>query len=388
MNLRASVSCSFASLILLAAGAAGRADKQVVSYAEKRASEYLVAHHQSPEDYILSRFKDHEIVFLGECTHGAKQNLIFLQGLLPKLYAAGIYNLGYEMVWSEDQADIDRLITADNYDEEKALALLFKWDPEVGWAFKEYADVFRAAWTINHGLRKGQPRFRIVATDLRPDWSLVKPGDALVSRPTRWKAWWGSNQISRNVWMSGVIQREFAEKGLKALVYNGSGHTTLAVTRDQREETGLRFSAAYQLRCRLGPRVTSVEFHSSINEGGSVATPGAKADLPWTRLIQSLPAQNQAIGFDLKGTPVGDLPMPEPLASAIVAEKKPSTLADYVTDGIVQLSLTHDPVTPAPGFITEARVAQAKRDGWLPDVPEITADWILQHQRQFLATVH
>src|SRR5438552_15524032 len=105
------------------------------------------------------------------------------------------------MSWSEDQAEIDALINADTFDNDKALWLLFKWDPQIGWAFQEYADVFRAAWTLNHGLRKGAPRFRIVATDLRPDWALVHPGDNITTRQQRWQAWWGSNQIARNVWM-------------------------------------------------------------------------------------------------------------------------------------------------------------------------------------------
>src|SRR5262249_53007410 len=157
----------------------------------------------------------HDVVFLGEMNHGSKQNLLFLQKLIPKLYKAGIRNLGYEMLESDDQPEVDKIINADTYDDTKALTLLFHWDPQIGWAFQEYADGLRAAWTLNYSLPKGAPRFRIVGTDLRPDWMLVKPGDNITSRPTRWKAWHGSNQIARNVWMYSVIRREFTDKGLK-----------------------------------------------------------------------------------------------------------------------------------------------------------------------------
>src|SRR5205814_8023352 len=92
------------------------------------------------------------------------------------------------------------------------------------------------------------------------------------------------------------------------------------------------------------------------------------------------------IGFDLKGTPVGALPLPERVAGTIVTDKKNLTFADYM-DGVVYLSATADPVTMAPGFITEARVEQAKREGWLPAIPEINVDWIMQHAQQIQKSV-
>ena len=70
----------------------------------------------SPEEYIVAKFRDHQIVFLGEM-HSVKQNLVFLQGLIPKLYEAGIYNLGFEFSSYEDQPRIDQLLTTDIYHE-------------------------------------------------------------------------------------------------------------------------------------------------------------------------------------------------------------------------------------------------------------------------------
>ena len=348
----------------------------VLSDAQQRAVAYLNSHYQSPQDYVAARFKDHDIVFLGE-GHLRKQELSFLQDLIPRLYKEGVRNLGFEMLWSDDQPEIDRLLNADTYDNEKALTLLFNWDPQVGWDFQEYADVLRAAWTLNHNLPRNAPRFRIVGTDMRPDWALVKTGDNITSRPTRWNAWAGSNQIARNVWMVGVIRREFIDQGRKALVYNGLGHTTLAVTHDQREETGLRFSAAYQLRRRFGKRITAVEMASSATQNAALAP-----------LISALPPDKQLIGLDLKGTPVAEVPLPDKMAAVIVSSNQSLTLADYTADGFVQVALKPEPVTPAPGFITAARVEESKRQGYLPNVPEITPEWILQHQQQFLPMIH
>jgi len=376
--MRLQLSMALWVIVLATCGYAQQSSTPVATLtdAQSRAVEYLQSHYQSPEDYVAGKFKDHDIVFLGE-GHLKKQELLFLQKLIPRLYREGVRDLGFEMLWSDDQPEIDGLLNAATYDNDKALTLLFNWDPQVGWDFQEYADVLRAAWTLNHNLPKNAPRFRIVATDLRPDWALVKTGDNITSRPTRWNAWAGSNQIARNVWMVGVIRREFIDPGRKALVYNGLGHTTLAVTHDQREETGLRFSAAYQLQRRFGKRITAVEMASSATQNAALAP-----------LISALPPDKQLIGLDLKGTPVAEVPLPDKMAAVIVSDNKPLTLADYTADGFVQVALKPEPVTPAPGFITAARVEASKREGYLPNVPEITPEWILQHQQQFLPMIH
>jgi hypothetical protein len=343
-----------------------------VSESSQAAVDYLIAHFQSPEDYIASTFKYHDLVFLGEGVHGSKQNLLFLQKLLPRLYKAGVYNIGYEMICSDEQPEVDRLLAAKEYDNTAALTLLFHWDPQIGFAAQEYADVLRAAWTLNQSLPKNAPRFRIVGTDLRPDWSLVKPGENPQTRLARWKAWAGSNQIARNVWMMGMMRHEFLDKGLKALIYTGAGHAPLYVGLDQREETGLRFSVAHLLFRRFGDRVNSLLLLSSASQNPMIG-----------EIMSAMPLKYQVIGFDAKGTPVGDLPLPDRMAASILTDKKPLTLADY-TDGFVYISSTFDVVTIPPGFITPARVDEAKREGWLPDIPEITADSIMKQSAEML----
>lgn len=102
--------------------------------------------------------------------------------------------------------------------------------------------------------------------------------------------------------------------------------------------------------------------------------------------MAAAPAKYQVLGFDLKGTPVGALPLPERVAATIVTEKKNLTFADYM-DGVVFLAFTPEPVTMAPGFITDVRVERAKREGWLPAIPEITVQWIMQRADQFKKSV-
>src|SRR5258708_2061351 len=88
---------------------------------------YIADHHESPEDYIVRQFATHDIIFLGEM-HGVRQNLEFLQKLLPRLHAAGVYNLGYEFSVYKDQPKIDQLLASASYDPKIANDLLNEID--------------------------------------------------------------------------------------------------------------------------------------------------------------------------------------------------------------------------------------------------------------------
>jgi hypothetical protein len=84
---------------------------------------YITAQQESPEEYLVRQFANHDIIFLGEM-HGVRQNLEFLQRLIPRLYAAGVYNLGYEFSRYKDQAKIDRMLSLPSYDPRIANDLL------------------------------------------------------------------------------------------------------------------------------------------------------------------------------------------------------------------------------------------------------------------------
>ncbi len=90
-------------LVLLLSGPAAVAQRAVDANAKtadqlspgliEGVREYITSQQESPEDYVVRQFANHDIIFLGEM-HGVRQNLEFLQRLIPRLYAAGVYNLG------------------------------------------------------------------------------------------------------------------------------------------------------------------------------------------------------------------------------------------------------------------------------------------------------
>lgn len=50
---------------------------------------YLKQKHQNPKDYVLSKFKNNDIIFLGE-DHRVRENVEFVNQMIPHLYKNGI----------------------------------------------------------------------------------------------------------------------------------------------------------------------------------------------------------------------------------------------------------------------------------------------------------
>lgn len=133
---------------------------------------YLTAHWQTPEQYIVGVFKTRDVLLLAE-DHCIRHNLDLVHALIPWLYRAGVYNLGMEFGASEDQAVLDQFVTGERYDEDIARRLMFNYN--VGWAFKEYLDVYRTVWAFNRTLADSARKFRILNLSYKYDWAKAPP---------------------------------------------------------------------------------------------------------------------------------------------------------------------------------------------------------------------
>jgi hypothetical protein len=180
-------------------------------------AKYLKSHWKSPENYVISKFADHDIVFIGEY-HRIKHDVELIHKLIPRLYKAGIYNLGIEFGCYEHQDKVDQLITADTYDENTARWLMFQ--QLSSWGYKEYEDIYRVAWQLNRSLRKRARKFRVVNLGYGPNWPARK--EEMTSAD--WdKVWWNGDPDEH---MAGVVVKEFVNKGQKALIYSGNRHAS------------------------------------------------------------------------------------------------------------------------------------------------------------------
>ena len=78
--------------------------------------QYVQNNFISPENYIIEKFENHDVVILGEM-HRIKHDPELIQKVIPLLYKNGIYTVAIEFALYEDQPLIDTLITAPEYDE-------------------------------------------------------------------------------------------------------------------------------------------------------------------------------------------------------------------------------------------------------------------------------
>ncbi|HKU14169.1 MAG TPA: hypothetical protein VJQ52_07210 [Steroidobacteraceae bacterium] len=323
----------------------------------------LKAKHVSAESYVVGSFASHDVVFLGESQHGLRDSGQFLQRMIPLLYKAGVRTLGYEMATSVDQAAIDRLVNAPEYDAAAAVAIMQEWD--FLWTYPDYADVFRAAWALNRSLPKDAPRFRIVGIDVKPDYRRVPPGMDPQSFEARNLIVGGNRDLDRNSNMAAVIRREILAKGEKGLIFNGAGHSQ---TKYRRQARGgeRRTSAGYLIAQEIGDRATCVLLDGPRPRQTDSVIAAVKA---------ALAPGEASIGFDAKDTPLGNLSLkygPDVVRAA------------DLFDGYVFVALrgTLSPTTLDTAYFTEKSVAAAKRSGGLPDRPDYTVQRVEQLARK------
>jgi hypothetical protein len=270
---------------------------------------YLSEHALAPEAYVLSKFSNHDVVFLGEY-HRIRHDARLVCELIPLLDDAGVHLLGIEFAAAHDQEAIDRLVVSDRFDEPAARAILWSWWP--WWGFQEYLDLFRAAWETNrrHGNRPHP--FRILGLNGRQDWSFVWSARAASDPDTLRLVFPDGHPDSV---MAETIQREVIGKGEKALIYSGLNHAftrfhqpvvderTGALVRTVEGRMGNRVHAAIGDRCFL------IVLHAPWPARAGHAAPEVyPADGIIDAFFAGAASGDGRVGFDVAGSPFGRLP--------------------------------------------------------------------------------
>ena len=306
---------------------------------------FLKTNHMSPEEYVLKCFQNRDIVFLGE-QHWIRHDVALVQDLIPKLHAAGIYNLGTEFACHDDQAEIDRLLGAETYDENLARKITF--DQFAWWGYQDYVDIYRAAWRLNRSLPPGARAFRIVGLNTRADWKHVRSAKDREDPAIIKKVW---PQGDSDLFMGNVILKEIARRGEKALIYSGMHH---AFTRFQ----GSGRRAGNVVRKEIGDRCWTFFLHASWPSREGWNKPYTyPADGAIDTLMTAVEPQYQRAGFDVTGSPFAKLTG----NTSIWSVKKPDfTLGDYCDGYIIQGPLSqYQGVRVAKGFINSENLKLA-----------------------------
>jgi len=324
---------------------------------------------RSPEDYVLSAFAAHDVVLLGEFFK-IRQNVQLVRDLVPRLYAAGVRNLGIEYALSEDQPEIDALVTAPSWDENRARAVTFHW--LVTWGYQEYIDLYRAVWEVNHSRAAGAKPLRIIGLNVRQNWEYLKTQKDLEDPAVVARIY--ANGVPE-AHMADVIQQEITSKGEKALVFCGTQHIFTRYRSAAYEKNAVNMKLPETRRMgnivfsRIGSRVFGISLHSPWPDQGQKSGLSWAADGTLDALIDALPPDKKDGGWDLAGTPLGAVPLGR---NGYAEDGAGGTLADLFDGYIFQGPIArYTMVTPIPNFVSaaDAETAGQRFPGIKPQTP-------------------
>jgi hypothetical protein len=286
---------------------------------------------RSPTDAVVRSFDAHDVVFLGEYNR-IREHAAFVKGLLPALHAAGVRNLGIEFALSSSQSDIDALLAAPAWDEASARRITFAWN--ILWGFQEYLDVYHAAWQLNRGLPAGAQPFRIVGLGVRQNWEYIQSERDAENAEVLKKVLADGIPDEH---MAAIIQREFLDRGEKALVFCSLQHAFTRYRSAEYEKTMKEKGFTETRRAgtilydRVGSRVATLALHAPWPDRSSRTGLAWPVDGAIDSLLLAEPAGRQAAGWDTAGTPIGGLA----IASGEYATGHPKLTLAGLCDGYI-----------------------------------------------------
>ena len=184
---------------------------------------------QSPEGYLGDICGRHQIVLLGDQI-GVQQHLGFLAGSLSELADNGVENLAWEFTNSRQQAELDALVEAPDWDS-RACADLFVDLLGIGFGYQEYADVLHAVWKHNDAERRrddDRRPIRVIALGLPTyveDPGLLDGRSAAELGLRNWSL--GGHYRDMSAFhAASVLTAEVLRRGQRALVYMNVAATT------------------------------------------------------------------------------------------------------------------------------------------------------------------
>jgi hypothetical protein len=311
---------------------------------KKDLTSYLHDHWQTPEDYVISKFKDHDYVFIGEY-HRIRHDVELISELIPLLYKNHIYNLAIEFGIYTDQYLVDSLITSPKFNRKLADSIVFSYYPV--WGYKEYIDLYEAAWKVNHANPTEKQKFRLINLGFLYNPCLKKP----------------FAENDPDVYMANVILKELVAKKQKALIYSGCHH---AFTKYHQPLYDFEKDTLYGLNhTRMGNVIYDSVKEKTFNiylHAGWISSQGFDSNCvrPVNGAIDEIMKQftNKRVGFDVVGTPFGKLPATDTYYSF----GYPSfTLEEFCDGYIFQCAFKdYEPITMEPEFITSTNIDRLK----------------------------
>ena len=283
--------------------------KEISALNQNEDSEYvqwLDIHGESPRDYAIKKASQHHITVFGE-KHFNRGQVQFLHEIINDLYhRAGVRCIALEFCNHEDNEAIDRLITAPEYDRERALQIgrNHGWH---SWGCKEYWEIFEKVWQLNKSLSKEQRKMRIVGIDSQVDRSvaLVFPGSDFIEG-----ALWEKLRVIRvfltlpklvyrDELMAKQVEKEIIDKNERGIVWVGKNHSLIRYKQPFYKKGRM----AYILYKKYGDNIFQINFHSEYttieDTDGTSTGPGFSDFMERIMAVRN----HKPVGFDTGESP-------------------------------------------------------------------------------------
>ena len=186
------------------------------------------------EQTTVAKASEHQVVIFGE-VHERRDALHFLNELIPVLHhRAGVRCVAMEVCLAEDNAAIERLVTASDFDRDLAMTIA-RHQPFALWGWKGYWDVCETVWRLNQTVPDGDEKFRIIGLDRQmdmpsvamigfednaakdcPPWEKLRIFRALRTIP---------RVLVRDAFMAAQVEKEIIENGQRGVVRVGRNHS-------------------------------------------------------------------------------------------------------------------------------------------------------------------
>jgi uncharacterized RDD family membrane protein YckC len=253
---------------------------------------------REPVDYLVDFASRHQVTIVGEC-HGIVQYLDFLNEAINDLYhKAGVRVLALECCPSDQDSDIEKLLTAKDFNADLALTIARRgaWH---AWGYKRHWDVLEAVWRLNRSLPDGSEPMRIVG--------ILPPCDLISFRMTKeghiyrlfralddlpWLMMHDAHYARR------VEQQAFKERR-RTLVWVGASHAIECYSHQvvYKDTVKNHFRMGSMLHGRYGDQVGAILLH------GDYFFPTI------AELVEkcSGDAETNRVGFDITGSPLAEV---------------------------------------------------------------------------------
>jgi hypothetical protein len=352
---------SIVLLVCLAWVACGKVEKvsppEISHELQEEMETWLAAEGRPPADYVLELFEDHDVVVLGE-NHLIRHDVELVHQLLERLHEVDVNVFAMEFARRSDQARIDSLLSAADWDETTAREIIFRMF--MPWGLREYVDILKIAWQVK---REGC-ELRVIGVNNTLDYSHFQK-EADWNDDEVWKLVLGDQTEAD--WAAAILEE--VDMGEKVLVYSGINHAFTGFKQPRVINGSFvsysRVRMGYKLRDELGERAVTVFLHSPWNgaEGYDAKTvhPGAgRLDA----FMLSRAAAPFPVGFNLADSPLAGLPIED----AVYMHGHEPFSVDKFCDGWIYTKpiAENEPVRYIEGWIHEGNAAEARATAMNP----------------------